>query len=214
MNGLTNYKYYLSQLIAFDHHLFHLINQEWTNKNLDRIMTYLTSFHETQYVLMGLALLILIFYRKRGIKILLGCVIAVGISDTVAARIVKPYFHRSRPQFVERNIRILVPPQNSPSFVSNHAANSFSAATFLGLAIPGLYWTGILIATAIAYSRVYVGVHYPLDVFGGGILGIFIGATLWLLLNRFLYTFKIPTIGTPYWSRKMYYQGRKKRKMK
>ena len=201
-----------SQLVAFDHHLFHLINREWVNRHLDRIMIFLTNFDETRYILIGVALMLLITQRRYGFKIILACLIAVGISDSLAARVIKPHFHRSRPQFVERDMRLIVPSQNTPGFVSNHAANSFAVATVLGSAMPSAFWPSMMIATAIAYSRVYVGVHYPLDVAGGALIGYVIGTLIWLLFQKLFNRLKIPTISGPFWKRSAYYTGRKSRK--
>ena len=60
------------------------------------------------------------------------------------------------------------------SFPSSHAANTFAAGTFLALRFPR--WRPVLaIPVLVAYSRVYVGVHYPSDVFGGAALGAGVG---------------------------------------
>jgi membrane-associated phospholipid phosphatase len=65
------------------------------------------------------------------------------------------------------------------SFISNHAANHFGMATFFFLTfrkiIPRFAWIGFAWAALVAYSQVYVGVHYPLDVISGALLGLVIG---------------------------------------
>jgi undecaprenyl-diphosphatase len=63
-------------------------------------------------------------------------------------------------------------------FVSSHSANFFALSTFLYLTFKDFskYWFFIFLwASIIAYSRVYLGVHYPSDVFVGGLLGVIIG---------------------------------------
>ena len=57
------------------------------------------------------------------------------------------------------------------SFPSGHAATSFAGATLLALALPRLAWPLLVLAAAIGWSRVYVGVHWPSDVLAGALLG-------------------------------------------
>ena len=64
------------------------------------------------------------------------------------------------------------------SFPSGHATVSFACATTLALAVPRLTWPLFTLATLISFSRVYVGVHYPLDVLAGAALGVAIAIAL------------------------------------
>ena len=71
------------------------------------------------------------------------------------------------------------------SFPSGHAATSFACATVLALAFPRLAVPLYVLAAAIGFSRIYVGVHYPLDVLGGAVLGIAVAIALrWLVRAR------------------------------
>lgn len=73
-------------------------------------------------------------------------------------------------------------------FVSSHAANFFALSTYLFLLLKKQSkWWGLLFiwAILIGYSRMYLGVHYPLDVIGGALLGIFIGWLVFKLLTKF-----------------------------
>jgi len=83
-----------------------------------------------------------------------------------------------RPAFRYAEPKALVHVPHDHSFPSGHAATSFACATTLALAFPRLAAPLYLLAAAIAYSRVYVGVHYPLDVLGGAVLGIAVAIAL------------------------------------
>jgi undecaprenyl-diphosphatase len=76
-----------------------------------------------------------------------------------------------------------VPVPHDGSFPSGHAATSFAAATVLSFAFPRLAPALFLLAAAVGFSRVYVGVHYPLDVLGGAVLGVLVATALRLLVK-------------------------------
>jgi undecaprenyl-diphosphatase len=162
-----------------DHNYFVHINQEWTNSWFDSFMPYITDFKKAGiWIILAVAIMI---HKKRLkiIPILIGCIIAVGLSDIFAARVVKPFVQRGRPEVAEKNVRLLVPSQKSYSFPSNHASNTFAAAFFLLAAYPGMGLVALAVAIVVSYSRVYVGVHFPLDVVFGGLIGFFFAALVY-----------------------------------
>ena len=78
----------------------------------------------------------------------------------------------------------LVAVPHSPSFPSGHATSSFACATVLCALAPRLSPAFVLLAAAIAYSRLYVGVHWPLDVVAGAALGVAIALLLLGAIRR------------------------------
>ena len=96
--------------------------------------------------------------------------VADGLGELVAD-VLKAVIPRARP-----HVHALVPRPHSHSFPSGHATTSFACATVLALLIPRLALPLFVLAAAIAWSRVYVGVHFPLDVLAGAGLGLGIGA--------------------------------------
>jgi undecaprenyl-diphosphatase len=90
----------------------------------------------------------------------------------VVDHLVKPVIGRERPFVGMRTVHVIGGRPSDASFPSGHAANSVAGAWTLTRVVPDAapwYW---LLAVAIAYSRIYLGVHYPLDVVGGAMLGL------------------------------------------
>jgi len=120
-------------------------------------------------------------YRRWGVFVL--TVIAIALADWSSMGL-KSLVNRPRPPLRYPEPKTLVPLPHDASFPSGHAATSFAAATMLSLSFPRFAPFLYVLAAAIAFSRVYVGVHYPLDVIGGAALGVLIATALRVLMIR------------------------------
>lgn len=116
---------------------------------------------------------------QRGLFVILFLGLTVLLCDKISVLGFKEVFERLRPSH-EPNLNGLVHLVNNyrggqHGFVSSHAANSFGLSTFFWLVLKGrvnrIGWILFLGAILISYSRIYLGVHYPLDIICGGILG-------------------------------------------
>jgi undecaprenyl-diphosphatase len=129
----------------------------------------------------GIALVLCTLYRRWGVLGL--TIVAVALADVTATGL-KGLFDRPRPPLRYPNQDPLVAVPDTASFPSGHAATSFAAATILAFAFPRVAPLFYILASAVGFSRVYLGVHYPLDIVGGAVLGTLIALALRFLTIR------------------------------
>lgn len=160
------------------------IRADW----LDPVMFQLT---ETITWLPFYAVLIFFIYRidpKNSWWVFAGVTFSILFSDQLTSGFMKPFFERLRPCHDPRwdgQINNYGRCGGLYGFVSSHAANTFAVATFLNLKLkkklPYLPWL-FLWAAVVSYTRIYLGVHYPFDVFLGATIGTSIGFIVWFLI--------------------------------
>ena len=165
-------------MLDLDRKLFHFINGSLSNPVFDWFMPWVTDLHKSSSsVLVFSAITLLWIYKKRrkALVELIFALCAISFTDSVTYRVLKPCFKRSRPPKVETEIQLRTDRFAGWSFPSNHAGNNFSVASFLSHCYPSLKWFFYFLATTIAFSRVYIGVHYPGDVIVGSLFGFLVG---------------------------------------
>ncbi len=179
-------------LQTLDEQLFLLVNRTWVHPWADQFFVFLTNMHKMAWVKWGLLPLVLAlwfyFQGRNTYKVVLVLALTVAMTDTLGYRVFKEHIDRPRPNntaHLDGVLRLPHSPQ-SGSFPSNHALNTFTGAMILSWYYPGLWPVYFSIAALTAYSRVYVGVHYPSDVVAGALMGLLIVVLLHRILLRHL----------------------------
>ena len=183
----------MAPIEQFDVWLFRLLNLHLVHPVTDELMVFLTNGRMSWPVFVLAALFMVARKGKNGFLILFLALFAVGLADFVASGMFKPLVQRIRPCFALDHVRLLIIQPHSYSFASSHAANSTAVATVTwiffhrGVLVEKLFTgTMILFALAVSFSRVYVGVHYPGDVFAGMVIGVFSAFLIYLLFSWLL----------------------------
>ena len=161
----------MDAITGIDRALFYLANTSFTTVFLDFFMPFITTKSNFIEVAFFLWAMFMIMGTWKTRKVLLLLFLVVTISDYLSSSILKEYFQRIRPCTELEGVRLLVGCGGSYSFPSSHSTNIFAAMVWLSLHYRRLTPLFLTIAVLVAYSRIYVGVHYPLDVVGGACLG-------------------------------------------
>jgi undecaprenyl-diphosphatase len=162
----------LERIVQLDTVLFFVLNVKVQNAVLDFLMPILTNLNYWRIPIALMVVLLAIFGGKRGRIAIALLIVGITISDQLCNSLIKPLVGRIRPCNVLENIHLLINCTRSFSFPSSHAVNMFTGTIILSYIYRRWRFVFLFIASMVAYSRIYVGVHYPLDVAGGIILGI------------------------------------------
>lgn len=135
--------------------------------------------------------LVYIIYKndpKSSWWVLGGAALTILLADQITSGLMKPYFERLRPCHDERwgdMVYIYERCGGLYGFASSHAANTFGIAIYLNLKLKGKFkylpWL-FLWAAFVSYTRIYLGVHYPLDILAGGLVGILAACFSWIFV--------------------------------
>lgn len=181
--------------------IFYLINHSWAHPALDLVMAAASSWDFWWPILAVAGVAVLAFGGFHARMMLLAIGLSVGITDALVVDSLKSLVGRPRPHEVLVGVRTLDlakakprflalgkplkvkysrpgSPSRGNSFPSGHAANNFAVATVVFLFYRRWGWVAFLPAALVSYSRMYVGVHWPLDV----LVSCFLGTGISLLV--------------------------------
>ena len=173
----------MHKIIQLDRALFKLINQTWHNELFDSIFPLIRNSIFWIPLYLFLLIFMLINFKKGVLWWAIFAACTAILTDFVSSKLIKENIIRLRPcndPALADTMRFLLNyrPQSS-SFTSSHAATHFALAVFFYLTLKNFIGKWALLfflwAFLIVYAQVYVGVHFPLDIICGAIIGIAIG---------------------------------------
>ena len=160
------------------------------NDVFDFLMHWIT-YQQTWYPFYLLIVIWMFWkYKQKAIIPILFIIIAITISDQFTSSFMKPFFERLRPchdPSISDLVHVVDGCGGLYGFASSHASNSFALATLLYMFFRSEFkYTSILFvwAALVAYSRIYVGVHFPGDIIVGGLIGYLVGLILFVIYSK------------------------------
>ena len=175
-----------SWAVSFDLPILDWIQANWACPILDKSMPIITMLGDAGIFWMVCAGVLL--FTKKYRRIGIGMAIAMAMGLVVCNMILKPGVGRIRPYDFQESlgvtINLLIEKQHDFSFPSGHTIASFEACTVLLLGSRKLGIPATLLAILIAFSRMYLYVHYPTDVIASVILGTIFGIIGYLIANN------------------------------
>lgn len=180
----------LDSLIALDKVWFLVINNSLANPFFDFLLPHIRNAVNWVPLYLTVLFFLVKHFKYRAFLIILLLGITVIATDQLSSTLVKKSVERLRPcndPTFKEEVRLLIHCGSGYSFTSSHATNHFGIAVMLFFFFPYKklrYWWFVW-AGLIGFSQIYVGVHYPLDVFFGSLLGILTSLGTLFIFTRF-----------------------------
>lgn len=172
----------------FDHAIMAFIQAHLHNPVTDAVFPVITYLGESGVFWILLALLFILLGKRYGWRVT-GCLMlgAMLLGLLTGELAIKNLVCRPRPfQEISADIRLLIPPPSGWSFPSGHSCASFAAATSVFLKDKRWGTAALILAALIAFSRVFLFVHYPTDVLAGSALGVLCALAVSFAYGRFM----------------------------
>lgn len=191
-NNVSFFTSVWGRLNEWDQWLFLKINNSWTNNFLDSVFPWWREANAWIPLYFFVFFFAVINFGWRIWPWIVFFLLTVTLTDQISSSILKDWINRPRPcndDVLMYQVRLLLNRcPASGSFTSSHATNHFGLACYIFYTmLPYFKKWGYLFffwAATISYGQVYVGVHYPLDIIGGAILGSSIGSITASTFNR------------------------------
>ena len=150
--------------------------QSLRTPTFDQVVLFITSLANYVWIILIIWLLLNKPTRKLGVIL----AVAMILQYLINGGILKHLFARVRPCNVDTTVDLLIKRPKGFSFPSGHSAAAFCAVGVLyGAKIKKLFWPVLVLAYLIAFSRLYLYVHFPTDVLAGALCGFLIGYGVW-----------------------------------
>ena len=167
----------------FDLDLFNLIHGlAGKSRLLDFIMIFLADYFGYFLVVAALIIIWHLGNWKKRIHFFSFLALALILSRGIITELIRFFYHQPRP-FMALDFIPLIEPVNQGAFPSGHAAFYFALAGVVWLLNKNLGWRFVGAAVLMGLARVFVGVHWPLDILGGAAIGIISVYIVYLLLE-------------------------------
>ena len=150
------------------------LQENLRQEGLNQFFSFFTRLGDNGELWIALLVVFLIIppFRRMAVTAVVSLISTYLLVDFV----IKPLAARVRPYITVEGLFSLVGPEKSYSFPSGHSATAFAVAYVLFRMLPAKYGAPILLVAALmAFSRLYVGVHYPTDVLAGVLIGVLVG---------------------------------------
>ncbi|EDU37779.1 phosphatase PAP2 family protein [Clostridium sporogenes] len=165
-----------------DIYLLDFIHRNIANDFLNKIMIFITSIGNLGLIWIAISLLLLISKKYRKVGML--CIASLVLSSLIGEVVLKNLVQRGRPFTAIEGINLLVKAPKSFSFPSGHTVSSFAVAIVIGKKIKKFKLPIYILAFSIAFSRLYLYVHYPSDVLVGALIGIISANIILYIYNK------------------------------